>query len=186
LALAVLRAGVDPEDEAAIRKILKDVDIQLREANGRYQVFLNGEDVSDKIRTPQLSQIASKVSALRAVRERMVELQRALGAYGGVVAEGRDIGTVVFPEAEVKIYLDAAPEERARRRAEEIASQGGKATLEETVREMHERDRRDQERAIAPLRKAEDAVVIDSTALGIDRVVDEIREEIRMKMSATC
>ncbi|HBA40796.1 MAG TPA: (d)CMP kinase, partial [Deltaproteobacteria bacterium] len=123
-------------------------------------------------------------STSKIVRERMVELQRAIGSQGGVVAEGRDIGTVVFPDAEVKIYLDASSQERARRRFEEFRGQAGQGTMEETVSEMEERDRRDKERDIAPLRKAEDALVIDSTDSAVDGVVERIMQEIKKKMLA--
>jgi cytidylate kinase len=109
----------------------------------------------------------------------MVELQREMGHGGGVVAEGRDIGTVVFPEAEVKIYLDASPQERARRRFDELRNQGRGVTLEETLGEMNERDRRDTERAVAPLCAAADAVVIDSSGMDIDGVVGRVMQEIR-------
>ncbi len=171
-------------DEKKLRRVLRDTDIELVEQNGRLSVLLNGVNVTDRIRTPELSQSASLVSTSGVVRERMVELQRAMGSRGGVVAEGRDIGTVVFPNAEVKIYLDASAEERARRRFEELRGQGKHVTLEETLKEMGERDQRDKERAVAPLRKAADAVVIDSTNSDVDRVVERIMHEIKKKMSA--
>jgi len=119
------------------------------------------------------------------VRERMVELQRAMGGRGGIVAEGRDIGTVVFPRAKVKIFLTATPAERARRRFEELKGQGKRVTLEETLVEMEKRDRRDQERAVAPLRKAEDAVVIDSTGCSVEDVLHGIMAEIKKRMSGS-
>ncbi len=180
----VMKEGLELGDEKKLRSVLRDTDIELVEQNGRLSVLLNGVDVTDRIRTPELSQSASLVSTSAIVRDRMVELQRAMGSRGGVVAEGRDIGTVVFPNAEVKIYLDASVEERARRRFEELWSQGKHVTLEETLKEMEERDQRDKERAVAPLRKAEDAVVIDSTNSDVDRVVERIMHEIKKKMSA--
>jgi len=170
-------------DEKKLRKVLQDTHIELVEQDGRLGVLLNGVEVTDRIRTPELSQSASLVSTSGIVRERMVELQRAMGSRGGVVAEGRDIGTVVFPGAEVKIYLDASAEERARRRFEELPGQEKHVTLEETLKEIEERDRRDKERAVAPLRKAEDAVVIDSTGHSADQVVERIMQEIKKKMS---
>jgi len=178
-----LREKVDLEDERELGRVLRETGIELEDKDGRVRVFLDGVDITDRIRTPELSQMASKVSALGIVRERMVELQRAMGSRGGVVAEGRDIGTVVFPEADVKIYLDASPRERARRRFEELKVQGKPVTLEETLREIDERDRRDKERAVAPLRKAEDAVVIDSTSSDIDGTVERVMREIRRKMA---
>jgi cytidylate kinase len=178
----VKEEGIDLTNEEALRRILRETRIELAERDSGPRVFLDGLDVTDQIRTPELSQFASRVSALKPVRERMVELQRAMGSHGGIVAEGRDIGTVVFPRAEVKIYLDASSRERARRRFEELRSQGKQVTLEETLEEMGERDRRDQERDVAPLRKAEDAVVIDSTGSSVEEVVERIVQEVKRKV----
>lgn len=180
----VMEQGMDLSDERELRRVLQQTNIELVEHFGRPGVLLNGVDVTDRIRTPELSQLASRVSTSKIVRERMVELQRAIGSQGGVVAEGRDIGTVVFPDAEVKIYLDASSQERARRRFEEFRGQGSRVTMEETVSEMEERDRRDKERDVAPLRKAEDALVIDSTDSAVDGVVERIMQEIKKKMLA--
>ena len=180
----VMEQGIDLSDERKLQAVLRETTIELVENHGRPKVFLNGADVTDQIRTPELSQLASRVSTSKIVRERMVELQRAMGSQGGVVAEGRDIGTVVFPDAEVKIYLDASAQERARRRFEGLRTQGSQVTMEGTVSEMEERDRRDKERDVAPLRKAEDALVIDSTDSAVDRVVERIMREIKMKMLA--
>lgn len=177
------QGGIDLADEAKLRAALGRTNVELLEEDGRPKILLDGRDVTAEIRTPELSQSASKISALAPVRERMVELQRAIGARGGVVAEGRDIGTVVFPEAEVKIFLTAGPEERARRRFAELGGQGPELTLERTLDEMQQRDRRDQERAVAPLRQAEDAVAVDSTGSTVDQVVERIMEEIKKKMS---
>ena len=177
----VRQGGIDLEDEKKLRAALKQTKVDLLEQDGKPQVLLDGRDVTAEIRTPELSQWASKISALGPVRERMVELQRAMGARGGVVAEGRDIGTVVFPGAGVKIFLTAGPEERAKRRFAELQAPGKRASLEETLGEMKQRDRRDRERALAPLRQAEDAVAIDSTGLSVDQVVERIMQEIRKK-----
>ncbi|HWP59066.1 MAG TPA: (d)CMP kinase [Candidatus Acidoferrales bacterium] len=181
LALKVMRSGVDPENAAEVTRILRETTIDLRNDNGESRVVLDGADVSDEIRAPEVSQWASKVSTLKAVRERMLELQRKMAAQGKVVAEGRDMGTVVFPDAALKIYLDASPEERARRRVAEIRSRGGSATWETTLAETIERDERDRTRALAPLRKADDAVVIDSTAMDVDQVVGRIEQEIHAR-----
>lgn len=177
----VREEGIDLGDEDELKKILAETRVELREADGGLRVMINGLDVTDRIRTPEVSQLASKVSALKMVRQRMVELQRAMGSQGGVVAEGRDIGTVVFPDADVKIYLDASTGERGRRRFEELRSQGRELTLGETIEDMEERDRRDTGRAIAPLIKAKDAIVIDSTHLGVDALVARIMDEIRSR-----
>lgn len=179
----VARDGIDLGDEAGLRRILSETEIDLTERDGRLRVFVNGIDVTDRIRTPEVSQMASKTSALKAVRERMLELQRALGARGGVVAEGRDIGTVVFPDAEVKIYLDASAPERGRRRFAELKASGKAVSLEGTLSEMEERDKRDSEREFAPLRRAADALAIDSSSLDADAVAERVIREIKKKIS---
>jgi len=168
-------------DEEKVGALARATDIDLVERNGGVAVLLDGADVSGLIRTPEVSQTASKVSALKAVRQRLLELQRALGERGNVVAEGRDIGTVIFPRAEVKIYLDASVEERARRRYEELLGAGREVTLQDTLREIEERDKRDSERDLAPLRKAEDALAIDSSSLSADAVRERVMIEIRRK-----
>jgi len=183
VALNVLESEIDPSDAKELRKILEDIRVKLIEKDSGLRLLLNGRDVTEEIRTPEMSQMASKISELQAVRERMVGIQRDMASQGGLVAEGRDIGTVVFPRAEVKIYLDASEPERARRRSQELLARGKQVTLEETLREMNERDRRDQERTLSPLRKAEDAMVIDSTSLGVDAVVERIVNEIKNKMA---
>ncbi len=180
-ALKAARDGIDLENEDALRSALAATNIELYEDARGPKVILDGRDVAGEIRTPELSQAASKVSALKAVRERMVELQRAMGARGGIVAEGRDIGTVVFPKAEVKVFLTAGPDERARRRFAELKGNGKEVTLEETVAEMEQRDRRDREREHAPLRQAEDVIGIDSTGMSVDEIVEQIMKEIKKK-----
>jgi cytidylate kinase len=182
LGIKVLREAVDVADDGRMARLVQATDIDLRERAGKLEVFLDGEEVSGLIRTPEVSQMASKVSALKVVRQRLLDLQRALGRRGSVVAEGRDIGTVVFPEAEVKIYLDASAEERGRRRFEEMRAAGRDVDLEETRREMAERDRRDSERELAPLRRAEDALAIDSSHLDADAVAERVIREIRSKI----
>jgi cytidylate kinase len=181
LALKVLRQGLDLADETQLAALVGSTEIDLVERGQRVEVRLDGADVSDLIRTPEVSQMASKVSALKIVRQRMLELQRVLGRKGNVVAEGRDIGTVIFPQAGVKIYLDASAQERARRRCEELRAAGKPVDLDETLREMEERDRRDSERDLAPLRKAEDAIAVDSSALNADGVAALVMREIRNK-----
>ncbi|HEX6436641.1 MAG TPA: (d)CMP kinase [Candidatus Binatia bacterium] len=179
LALKILRRGVDLDDTAALNAIVNDSDIDLRGRNGQLEVFLDGEDVSAAIRTPEVSQMASKASAIAMVRRRLLDLQRALGRRDNVVAEGRDIGTVVFPEAQVKIYLDASIEERARRRCDELRAAGREVTLAETISEMEERDKRDSQRDIAPLRKADDAFALDSSGLTADGVAEKVLQIIK-------
>ena len=183
LALKVLRQAIDLDDEARLAALVRDTEISLHESGGRLNVILDGVDVAALIRTPEVSQMASKVSAQKIVRQRMLELQRAAGGKGHVVAEGRDIGTVIFPGAEVKIYLDASVNERARRRCEELRAGGRQVALEATVRELEERDQRDSGRDLAPLCWAEDAVAIDSTGLTVDGVAERVMELIRSELT---
>lgn len=185
LALKILRRGVDLNDTAALSAIVIDTDIDLRGRNGQLLVFLDGEDVSASIRTPEVSQMASKASAIAMVRHRLLDLQRDLGRRGNVVAEGRDIGTVVFPDAQVKIYLDASIGERARRRCDELRAAGREVSLDETMIEMEERDKRDSERDIAPLRRADDAFALDSSGLTADEVAEKVLQLIKSESSKT-
>jgi cytidylate kinase len=181
LALKVLRRGVDLADDSRLAKLLGETEIDLQEKDGQLAVLLDGEDVAAHIRTPEVSQMASKVSALKIVRERLLDLQRDIARSGKVVAEGRDIGTVVFPGAEVKIFLQASAEERARRRCKELRAAGREVDLAGTLREMAERDRRDRERDLAPLRMAEDAIAVDSSAMTADEVALRVLTEIAKK-----
>jgi cytidylate kinase len=181
LALKVLRQAIDLADDARLAELIDATEIDLRESCGKLAVLLDGTDVAAEIRTPEVSQMASKVSALRIVRSRMLELQRAMGRRGSVVAEGRDIGTVIFPDAEVKIFLDASVTERARRRWEELKAAGRPVDLHETQCEIEERDRRDSERDVAPLRKAQDALVIDSSRTSADEVTATVLAYVRKK-----
>lgn len=182
LALKVLREGIDLADDARLAELVRVTEIVLQEQRGRLEVLLDGRDVASEIRTPEVSQMASKVSALRVVRARMLELQRAMGRRGSVVAEGRDIGTVIFPAAEVKIFLDASIQERARRRYAELKSAGRAVEFAETLREIEERDKRDRERDLAPLCKAEDALLIDSSSVNADEVAAMVLAQIQKKM----
>ena len=179
LALKVLRERIEISNDGNLGELIGRTTIDLVEAGGKLKVLLDGEDVSEAIRTPEVSQMASKASALRAVRQWMLRLQRALGERGNVVAEGRDIGTVVFPNAEVKIYLEASLQERARRRVEELRKAGQEVGLDETLREMGERDKRDSERDLAPLRKATDAIAIDSTMLDAEALAQKVMQHLR-------
>jgi CMP/dCMP kinase len=184
LALKVLREGIDISNDVALTELIGRTNIDLETAEGKLKVLLDGEDVSREIRTPEVSQMASKASALKVVRRWMLVLQRGFGRRGNVVAEGRDIGTVVFPDAEVKIYLDASAQERARRRVEELRQAGRQVSLDETLREMWERDKRDSERDLAPLRKADDAIAIDSTSVDAEALAQRVMQQIRKKTLA--
>jgi cytidylate kinase len=182
LALKALRQGVDLADDTCLAELIAGTEIDLQETHGRLAVLLDGEDVADQIRTPEVSQLASKVSALGVVRARMLELQRAMGKQGSVVAEGRDIGTVIFPEAEVKVFLDASVCERAQRRYDELKAAGREVDLDETRREIEERDKRDSERDLAPLRKADDAMLIDSSSVDADEVAAIVLARIQNEL----
>ncbi len=184
LALKVLREGIDISNDESLTELIGRTDIDLVATDGKLKVLLDGEDVSHEIRTPEVSQMASKASALKVVRRWMLVLQRGFGRRGNVVAEGRDIGTVVFPDAEVKIYLDATVQERARRRVEELRKAGRQVSLDETLRQMGERDKRDSERDLAPLRKADDAIAIDSTSLDAEALAQKVMQQIRKKALA--
>jgi cytidylate kinase len=184
VALAAQRASVAWDDAAALGALAyrlvaeRAVELGDQKTQG-FAVKLRGEDVSLAIREPSVSQGASKVSAVPAVREALLNMQRQAGASGGVVLEGRDIGTVVFPEADAKFFLTASVDVRARRRFEELVARGGSPELAEVEREVAERDLRDSTRPIAPLRQAADAVGIDSSALSIEQVVARIVKRVR-------
>jgi len=183
LALKILRQGVDLADDQKLAELVNSTSVDLQCDRAELEVLLDGKNVASEIRTPAVSQMASKASALKLVRDRMLELQRRLGERGGVVAEGRDIGTVVFPDAQVKIFLSASAAERARRRCAELRAAGQPVDLDVTLREIEERDQRDSERALAPLRKADDALVIDSSNSTADEVAACVLAEIRMKQN---
>jgi len=181
VAWLALRQGVDLRDERAVASIAASASIEFVPANSRQGVVVNGTDVTEAIRTPEVSEAASVVSAHPAVRHAMVALQRRMGAEGGVVMEGRDIGTVVFPDAEVKVFLDASPEERARRRFKELVAKGVAVDYEALKKAEEERDRRDSTRAHSPLRRAPNAVVIDTTGLTVQEIVDRIVQLVRVQ-----
>lgn len=175
VALVALDAGTSLDDADALGTIARTIDLALEaRPNGTVRVFVDGRDVSDAIREPHVSQAASRVSRHADVRESLVALQRKLGAEGGVVLEGRDIGTVVFPDAEVKVFLTASPEERARRRVAELVAKGHDVDYDDTLRQIRERDGLDEGRDLAPLKPADDALRLDSTDLGLDEVVDRV------------
>jgi cytidylate kinase len=184
VALAAQRAGFAfQEDEkvgALAHQLVAREAIQLVPDDGiEYRVLLEGEDVSKAIRTQGLGEGASKVSAIPAVRDALLELQRAAGRTGGVVLEGRDIGTVVFPDAEAKFFLTASVDVRAKRRYEELLGRSQPPSFEDVRREVNERDRRDSSRPIAPLKQASDAIVVDSSALDIEQVAEHIVALVR-------
>jgi cytidylate kinase len=176
VALVANRRGVPWTDADPLAELARDLDIRFELIGDANHVFLGGEDVSAAIRTPEISQGASQVSAHPPVRTALLELQRRLGAGGGVVVEGRDTGTVVFPNAKAKFFLVATPEERARRRVAELAERGTVVDYAATLREIAERDARDAGRDVAPMKPAPDAVLIDSSALTVDAVVEAMAQ----------
>jgi CMP/dCMP kinase len=183
VALAAREAGIDADDPEAERKLDALLERTRIDFSGG-QIMLNGRDVSAEIGTPELGEIASRLSMLGVVRERMLDLQRAAGARGGVVMEGRDIGSVVFPDADVKFFLDASPEVRAERRWRELAAHGIEISREQVLAQLQERDRRDSGRELAPLRPAPDAEVIDASRMSIEEVVRLMAERVRARDGA--
>jgi len=172
VALAARRRGVAWTAGVPLGDVARELDIRFDFVGDRNHVYLADEDVTDAIRTPEISQGASQVSAHPEVRAALLELQRRLGAGGGVVVEGRDTGTVVFPAADAKFFLTATEEERARRRAAELEQGGATVDLEATLREIRERDQRDASRDVAPMVPAADALVVDSSTQTLEQVVD--------------
>lgn len=171
--LKVNRKGIDPADEdAVVAQVLNDLDLRLMPGGQDTIVIMDGEDVSEAIRTPEMGMVASRVSAERVVRQKLTELQRRIGKRGGIVAEGRDMGTVVFPDAECKFFLDATAEERARRRQLQLQEMGQLVDFEDILEQIVTRDRDDSARALAPLKPADDAIIVDSSKMTIDEVVD--------------
>jgi len=170
LALKASHEDVPADDPAMLGEMVQDTRVDLEEAAGGVRVLLDGQDVSEEIRSPEISQAASMIAQVPAVRRQMVEQQRRAGQRGGVVMEGRDIGTVVFPDAGLKIFLTATPEIRAWRRLRNHQARGEALAFEEMLEEIHLRDRRDQERVTSPLVRAEDAVLVDSSAMEMEEV----------------
>jgi CMP/dCMP kinase len=176
--LASLRAGIDLGDQAALANLLADFSLEM--PPGR--VILNGEDVTTAIRTGQVTKSSSPIAESPVVREHLVRLQRAIAAGRNMVCEGRDQGTVVFPDAICKFFLVADPLERARRRQRDMAERGEEQALEEVLRAQEERDRRDRARNLAPMVPAADAIVLDSTSMSLDEVVNRMEDEVRRRM----
>ena len=179
----VLNRGIDPQNEDKVSAILDNINVELALQDGVQKTVLNGADVTERIRDLDVTRAVSAVSAMKAVRDRMTAMQRTLGRNGGVVMEGRDIGTVVFPDAEFKIYLDASIEVRAERRYKELVAKGVDIKLDDLIEEIRERDRLNSERAIAPLKKADDAIHIDTSGMTFDEQVNEIVKIVKADTS---
>lgn len=184
LALAAIHHGVELDSEAALVPLAAHLDVQFIAEGELVKVILEGEDVSSTLRTEDVGNAASKVAALPRVREALLRRQRAFSGEPGLVADGRDMGTVVFPNAEVKIFLDASAEERAKRRMNQLQQKGLSVNFDSLLSEIQERDDRDRNRSVAPLRPAADALVLDSTHLSIEQVTEQALAHIEEKLSA--
>lgn len=185
VALKVKEKKIPIEDEWSIRQLASSLHITFIQEGEKNLIFCNGEDITLAIRTPEISLLASIVSKQKGVREILVQMQREMGRDGGVILEGRDIGTVVFPDAEVKFYLDAKEEERARRRYLEMIEKGEGVDFEETQKELLQRDHQDMHRDYSPLKKASDAIWIDSTFRSVEEVVEEMIHIIEQRVERT-
>lgn len=168
------RSGVDMHDPSEIAMAMSDIKLEIRLVEGVQRIFLNGGDVSEEIRQPEISMAASTVSAVPEVRAALLSLQRDIAETNSVIMDGRDIGTVVLPNAEVKIFLTAKPEVRAKRRYDELAAKGGDVTFEEVLNDLNKRDYNDSHRAAAPLKQAADAVLADTSELDFEQSVELI------------
>lgn len=175
------RAGLEEGEIEKIVPMLEEIQVDIQYIQGEQRIFLNGEDVSEAIRTEKSGRYASAVSALPAVRQFLLGLQRRLAENENVIMDGRDIGTVILPQAQVKIFLTASPEERARRRFAELREKGQPADYDQVYQDLLERDRRDSQRAAAPLRPAEDAETLDATAYSLEETLERLKQIVREK-----
>lgn len=178
VALNMIQEGIEIKEEDKIKELLEKIEIDMKE-NG--EIFLNGEEVTRKIRENDVNNFVSPVSVIKIVRDKLLEIQRKIAQGKDVIMEGRDIGTVVFPDANVKIYLDASSEERAKRRVKQNQEKGIETSYEEVLKNIIDRDRRDSTREVAPLKRAKDAIYIDSTNMKIQEVVEEIIKIVEEK-----
>lgn len=177
-----LQNGVSIDDLDAVKTLLENAVVELRYVDGEQRVYVNGDDVSDFIRTPEVSQAASQVSAIPFVRQFLFDLQQNMAKQHSVIMDGRDIGTVVLPHAQVKIFLTASAEDRAQRRYEELIAKGLEVTYEDVLSDMRERDKRDSERAAAPLKPADDAVLVDTSGNTLEKSISVLRAIVEEKL----
>lgn len=182
--VAALKRGFDPANREQVEAMLPEIEVSLGFVDGIQHVYLNGEDVSEEIRLPEASMAASAVSALPAVRAFLFDLQREIAAKNNCIMDGRDIGTVVLPDADVKIFLTASPEVRARRRYDELLAKGNQVEFEPLLQEIIQRDYNDSHRAAAPLKQAEDAVLLDCSDLNLEQVKAQVIDLIHKKVGA--
>lgn len=174
--------GIGSKDTDGVRRLIDEVNIDIRFEDGVQRMILNGKDVTDEIRTPEMSKFASDISAMPFVRSFLLETQRDFARKNDVIMDGRDIGTVVLPDADVKIFLTASPEERAERRFEELQAKGEKTTLEKVLEDINRRDANDTGRTAAPLKKAKDAIEVDTTGLSVEAVEESIFGIVRERL----
>lgn len=179
VALKAKRMGLDFDDRENLKKMCRELDLRFNRDGEKTKLYLDGEDISSSIRTPEMDMLSSRVSAQKEVRSAMTDLQRRFAGKGGLVAEGRDMGTVVFPDSNHKFFITASPEVRVERRYKERAGRGESITRQEVERELRKRDHQDETRAIAPLRPAEDAIIIDTSTLNLEQVVERILKKVK-------
>lgn len=184
VALRVKEKGISIEDKFALKQLASSLRVVFFTEKKQTHVLCDGEDITEAIRTPEISRLASSISKQKGVREALVQMQRKMGKEGSVILEGRDIGTVVFPDADVKFYLDAESDERVRRRYEEMVEKGVKVDFKETEEELVQRDHNDMHRIHSPLKKAEDALFIDSTHRSAGEIVEEMVRIIKKKIKS--
>jgi cytidylate kinase len=184
VALRVKEKNISPGDDSALSRLASSLHITFSAKGEQPHIFCDGENITEAIRTPEISRLASTISKQKGVREALVRRQREMGKEGGVVLEGRDIGTVVFPDADVKFYLDAESDERVKRRYQEMVEKGVRVDYKETQEELVQRDHHDMHRIHSPLRKADDALLIDSTHRSVEEVVKEMVRIIKEKMKS--
>ena len=175
--------GTKPKNDTALESALKNVEVDIKFIDNEQHVYVNGEDVSDKIRTPEVSMLASSYSALPAVRAFLLGLQRGLAKKHNVIMDGRDIGTVVLPDASLKIYLTAKAENRAERRYKELVEKGVKADYNEVLADIKQRDYNDMHRDVAPLKQADDAVLVDNTGNNLEQSIEQMLVVIKQKLN---
>ena len=178
VAFECIRNSITINEIERIKEILEKINIEIKHIDGEQKIFLNNEDVSSRIREKDITDFVSPISTIKEVRHKLLMMQREYANENNIIMEGRDIGTAVFPNANVKIYLDATAEERAKRRMKQNKEAGIETTFEEALNNINDRDKRDSSREIAPLRKADDAILVDSTNLSINEVVDKIEQII--------
>ena len=182
LAYKALKTGISIDDPASLENLCASTEVYLRNVHGQMKVYVDGEDVEKKIRTEVVGLTASKISTFPIVREKLLDLQREAGVRGGIVAEGRDMGSVVFPKADYKFYLDASLDERTKRRHKELHQKKDAAGYESIKKDMQARDKQDSQRKIAPLKAPEGAIIIDSDNLSIEGVVEKIISNVSIKI----